>query len=128
MTTHDSSIADTVIHAMADAHPNPLHFGYLSLALRISAGAMLRTLRQLKAGGLIELDRSSAASDVPFGRARISAKGLAAVATLRSRADDTHPPVRRAEGVVPALPRVVAPLPAFVVGRSGNFAFTANRA
>jgi hypothetical protein len=87
MDRQDLRLAEPVLRAMADACPKPVHFGYLGLALGANAGAMLRTLRQLRQDGLITLDRSLACKDVPYAQARLSAKGLAVAGGTTQSAD-----------------------------------------
>jgi len=82
---------------MAGAYPQPVHFGYLSLEIGISAGAMLRALRQLRSAGLIEVDRSVVSSDVPFAKPRITGKGMAVAAGLAASAEEASDTLRRSE-------------------------------
>jgi hypothetical protein len=91
------SLADTVLHALADAYPQPVHFGYLSLALGVSAGAMWRALQQLRRDALITVDRSLAGNDTPFAATRITGKGLSVSAGMAEPSDDAAATLRRVE-------------------------------
>jgi hypothetical protein len=93
------SLADAVLHALADAYPQPVHFGYLSLALGVSAGAMWRALQQLRRDALITVDRSLAGSPAPFAQARITGKGLSVSAGITEPTDDAAATLRRLEAV-----------------------------
>lgn len=111
MSHRSKSPTDDVLRAMAAAHPQPVHFGYLGLAFGISGGAMLRALRQLKQDGLICVDRSRACTDLPFAQARLTPKGMAAAAAANDVAQ-----ALRFESVAPAQPvptRAIA-----LIGRS----------
>jgi hypothetical protein len=74
--------AGTLLRAMAEAYPDPVHFGYLGLQFGMSGAAMFRTLRQLRLDGLLRIDRKLACSDLPYAQLRISAKGMAVAAGL----------------------------------------------
>src|SRR5947207_14014445 len=49
-------VSGDVLRALADAYPQPVHFGYLSLALGVSSGAMWRALTDLRRDALITVD------------------------------------------------------------------------
>jgi hypothetical protein len=92
-------LAGEVLHALADAYPQPVHFGYLGLALGVSSGAMWRALAELRRDALITVDRSLASSEVPFAQTRITGKGLAVTAGIASPSDDDDAALRELEAV-----------------------------
>ena len=90
-------LAGDVLHALADAYPQPVHFGYLSLAHGVSSGAMWRALAELRRNALITVDRSLASSEIPFAQTRITGKGLAVTAGIASPSDDDAANLRERE-------------------------------
>ncbi|GEM_PF-6099527 len=95
MVHKDMATGHKLLEAMADAYPQPVHFGYLGLALGISPGAMLRALRQLRDAGLIEVDRGLAARDLPYAQPRITGKGIAVLSGLESTPLEAADTLRR---------------------------------
>ena len=93
----DTDLAGAVLRALADAYPQPVHFGYLSLALGISGGAMWRILRALRRDALIAIDRSLAGSETPFAQTRITGKGLTVTAGTARASDDAAAMLRELE-------------------------------
>jgi hypothetical protein len=91
MDDKDGRLGEQVLRTIADAYPQTVHFGYLGLALGVSGAAIWRALRQLKADGLIAVDRSLASGDIPFSQTRISAKGLAVAAGISEPAQSGDP-------------------------------------
>ncbi|HMC16123.1 MAG TPA: hypothetical protein VKI18_10855, partial [Albitalea sp.] len=78
----NTDLGGDVLCALADAYPQPVHFGYLSLALGVSSGAMWRALAELRRHGLITVDRSLAGGEAPFAQTRITGKGLTVTAGI----------------------------------------------
>ena len=110
-------VSGDVLRAMADAYPQPVHFGYLGLALGVTSGAMWRALSELRRNALITIDRSLASNETPFAQIRITGKGLAVTAGIASPSDDAAATLRELEAMTvdrlqqsrehPALTRIV---------------------
>jgi hypothetical protein len=92
-------VSGEVLRAMADAYPQPVHFGYLGLALGVTSGAMWRALTALRRNALITVDRSLASNETPFAQTRITGKGLAVTAGIADPSDDAAATLRELEAV-----------------------------
>jgi hypothetical protein len=95
----DNNLAANVLRALANAYPQPVHFGYLGLALGVSGGAMWRVLRELRRDALISVDRSLAGSEVPFAQTCITGKGLAVADGIAQASDDDAATLRKLEAL-----------------------------
>ena len=99
MEQYDAHLADLVLRTMAETHPKPVHFGYLSLAAGVNSLAMLQVLKQLRRDGLITVERSLASADIPYAQTRITAKGLVRSANPAVQAADETAVQRKAEAL-----------------------------